>query len=339
MKETCQQAIMVLLLICLEGLSLVVFAQLSNDLPAQHERGREIYNFRCYYCHGYPGDAKTLAASFLHPPPRSFTDTLPSDLSREQMLMAVREGKPGTAMKSFRALLSEHEMELVVDFVRREFMRDKAPNTAYHTPENGWPNHERYRIAYPFATGKIPLDRPLERLTEQQRAGRDLFMASCISCHDRAQVESEGLLWKVEALSYPRTGFVPGDFLRPPDAVTGASPFAAHDKPPHLAGLDDRERRGERLFQRNCAFCHGADGTVKNCIGTFLDPHPRDLAAPGFLEALGREGLVRAIENGIPGTSMSAWKNVLSPEQIQALVAYIQRAFSTSRQQAQENAK
>jgi cytochrome c oxidase cbb3-type subunit 3 len=28
-----------------------------------------------------------------------------------------------------------------------------------------------------------------------------------------------------------------------------------------VAGLEARERRGEKLFQANCAFCHGADGT------------------------------------------------------------------------------
>ena len=31
----------------------------------RHERGRAIYNFRCYFCHGYSGDARTLAATYL----------------------------------------------------------------------------------------------------------------------------------------------------------------------------------------------------------------------------------------------------------------------------------
>ncbi len=38
-----------------------------------HEQGRAVYNFRCYFCHGYSGDAKTLAATYLQPPPRDFS--------------------------------------------------------------------------------------------------------------------------------------------------------------------------------------------------------------------------------------------------------------------------
>jgi len=37
--------------------------------------------------------------------------------------------------------------------------------------------------------------------------------------------------------------------------------------------------------------------------------------------------LKRVIENGLPDTTMSAWKSVLSPEEIDALIAYISRAF------------
>ena len=44
------------------------------------EAGRSVYNFRCYFCHGYSGDARTLAAEFLSPPPRDFTDTDPEAL-------------------------------------------------------------------------------------------------------------------------------------------------------------------------------------------------------------------------------------------------------------------
>ncbi len=39
----------------------------------KHKRERAIYNFRCYFCHGYSGDAKTLASTYLKPQPRDFT--------------------------------------------------------------------------------------------------------------------------------------------------------------------------------------------------------------------------------------------------------------------------
>ena len=63
----------------------------------------------------------------------------------------------------------------------------------------------------------------------------------------------------------------------PVDAVSSASVYAKHDIVPRIAGLSPLEQRGERLFQDNCAFCHGADGTGKNWIGQFMQPKARDL--------------------------------------------------------------
>lgn len=292
------------------------------------ELGRRIYNFRCYFCHGYSGNAQTLASSYLEPRPRDFTTTSPQDLPRAKMLDAIRHGRPGTAMKGFADILQPNEIEAVADFVRQEFMVSKARNTAYHTRENGWANHDQYAAAFPFATGKITLDTPPEQLTPEQRAGRRLFMSTCVSCHDRARVANEGTPWDSRPLSYPRMGFAPGDW--PPkdvDAITSATPYHLHDRAPKIAGLTPLEKRGESLFQKNCAFCHAADGTARNWIGSFLEPHPRDLTAPEFMRHMTKARLANVIREGLPGTSMPAWKSVLNDADIQALSAYIARAF------------
>ena len=49
---------------------LVACPATAGDSASRHQQGREIYNYRCYFCHGYSGDAKTLASSYLDPPPR-----------------------------------------------------------------------------------------------------------------------------------------------------------------------------------------------------------------------------------------------------------------------------
>ncbi|NNE62730.1 MAG: cytochrome c, partial [Gammaproteobacteria bacterium] len=151
----------------------------SSDLHAQ---GRAIYNYRCYFCHGYSGDAKTLTASFIDPAPRDFTATDADTLSRKRMIEVVKNGKPDTAMHGFDRLLDKSEIGAVVDFVRREFMLEKKTNTRYHTVENGWPDHQRYRYAYPFATGEIALDTAAENLDPTQLRGKQLYLTSCISC-------------------------------------------------------------------------------------------------------------------------------------------------------------
>lgn len=303
-------------------------ASISAPRTEVLELGRRVYNFRCYFCHGYSGDAKTLATTYLSPRPRDFTKESPEKLGRDRMLSSITHGRPGTAMKGFADILQPHEIAAVTDFVRQEFMISKARNSNYHTKENGWPNHEQYAVAFPFATGKIPLDRPAQQLTPEQRTGRRLFTSTCISCHDRAKVDSEGAPWDSRPLSFPRNGFTPGDW--PPvqvDGVASATPYHLHDKVPKIDSLTSIEKHGESLFQQNCAFCHAADGTGKNWIGSFLEPHPRDLTSSAFMRNVTKAHLANAIREGLPETSMPAWKSVLNDAEIQALIAYISRAF------------
>ena len=322
-----------------------VRAESSVAAAGDLELGRRIYNFRCYYCHGYSGNARTLAATFLNPKPIDFTTISPNSLSRERMLQSIQSGRPGTAMMSFDSVLQANEIAAVTDFVRQEFMVAKAENTRYHTEENGWFNHGRYSIAYPFALGEIPLDTPWEQLTPEQAAGKRLFMTSCVSCHDRGRENNEELRWESRAVSYPRNEFSPGDNLasqktvlqnknnnlatnKPAvDATTSATPYVLHDRPPQLSGLTATEARGEKLFQQNCAFCHSADGTARNWIGSFMEPHPRDLTKSPVMDSMTRTRLRTVIRDGLTGTSMPAWKSVLSEQQIEDVIAYVARAF------------
>jgi cytochrome c oxidase cbb3-type subunit 3 len=291
---------------------------------ALHERGRAVYNFRCYFCHGYSGDARTLATTYLSPRPRDFTT---STLSAQQVAQALRQGRAGTAMKSFAGVISEAEIQAVAAFVAREFVQDKAPNTTYHTVANGWPQHERFAAAYPFARGQVALDTPLRDLNDAQRAGRQLFVTTCISCHDRARVADEGPVWSARPVSYPRMGFVPGQpNTAPVDAVSSASVYAKHEVVPRLAGLSAVQRRGEALFQANCSFCHGGDGTGKNWIGQFMEPKARDLTQY-TAQSMPVAVLKARIRDGLPDTSMPAWRDVLSPAQTHAVAAYVMRAF------------
>ncbi len=290
--------------------------------PADPERGRRVYDFRCYFCHGYDGDARTLAASYLDPPPVAFTEADPARLTPERIVEVLRRGRPGTAMQSFARTLSPAEMRDVAAYVYRRFVVAGEPAGDYHTPENGWPDHQRYRDAFPFALGEIPLDRPVESLTPEQRRGRELYLRSCITCHDRGRVESEGPPWRARPLSYPRNGYD----HRAPDQVSGASPYAVHDQAPVLPDLTAEERLGERLYQQNCAFCHAKDGSGAHWIGSFLEPSPRDLRDPA-LAGLSDEALLERIARGVPGSAMPAWRYVLDERQIRAVIAYLRKAF------------
>jgi len=321
--------------------------------------GRDVYNYRCYFCHGYSGDAKTLAATYLDPKPRDFQATQPQEMPVERILAAVKHGKPGTAMKGFTGILNEQEMAAVSQFVRDEFLVKRAPNTRYHTKENGWPDHERNVAAFPFARGEIAIDTPFEQLSPEQQHGLRLFKSACITCHDHAKVNDPGQVWESRPVSFPRDaycischqdvprseptgvshpqrqsthtfaerdGSVPVRSPARAEAQIGAN-YVVHDTPPVLVGASAQERQGERLFQKNCAFCHAGDGTSKGWIGSFLEPHPRDLTSAQQMKGMTRDRLLHSIREGLPNTSMPAWKSVLSDAEIEAVAAYIARAF------------
>ena len=315
---------LVLLLGSLGGAGSAAAAAAAPGDDATLALGRKVYNFRCYFCHGYSGDAKTLAASYLSPAPRDFTRGPP--LTAEQIAQTLHTGRSGTAMKSFRGILRNDEINAVASFVERRFVQERAVNTTYHTAANGWPDHHRHAAAFPFVTGALKLDAPVASLDEAQRRGRALYLGACISCHDRGHVTDPGPVWSARPLSYPRMGFVPGQQAAPVDAVSSASVYAKHDVVPRIDRLAPREREGERLFQANCAFCHGADGTGRNWIGQFMEPKARDLTQY-TRRAMPAHRLVHTIREGLPGTSMPAWRDVLSPRQAEALAAYVARAF------------
>ncbi|MGD2084348.1 MAG: c-type cytochrome, partial [Chromatiales bacterium] len=277
----------------------------------------------CYFCHGFAGDARTLASRYLTPPPRDFTAARRDRLSREAMIATVRDGSPGTAMQGFAGRLSAADIEAVVDYVRAELMEGAGGGTRYHSPANGW-DPARDSPAIAFVTGELPLEASADRLGPQEAAGKRLYLATCISCHD-AGGAAAGPVWDTRAVSFPRGRY--SHRAERADAVTGATPYARHDRPPTIPDLGAAERRGEALFQANCAFCHGADGSGRNWIGSFLQRRPRDLTDSGFMAGMTRARLAARIREGVPGTSMPAWSGVLDDSQIRALIAYIERAF------------
>lgn len=302
----------------------------------QGDQGKESYNYYCYQCHGYAGNGQTLAARFLDPAPRNFTNSDPDLLHRDQMLRAVREGIAGSGMVSFSRVLSEHDIAQVVDFIRTAFMTNTGLVQQYHTAENGWEDHNRYSIAFPFATGEIPLDTGWDALSREQQRGKRLFLKACISCHDRARVTDPAGQWRLHAVSFPRSGKYDPDFKV--DAYTGASTYLKHEVMPRINALEEEEQEGQRLFQENCAFCHGADGTGKNWIGSFMQPPAADLTNLSAVETLSAQELAKIIETGLPNTSMPAWGDVLEEGQIHALARYLKRAFSNDRSGTPPNA-
>ena len=255
----------------------------------------------------------------LDPKPRDFTAA--PDLDRAAVLRAVTEGRPGTAMRSFSALISPDEMRDVAAFVVDRLVACKDDNTDYHTEANGWPNHrQRYRIAFPFATGAIAADADEAIMDRETRDGLALFRSACISCHDgRISVDRN-------KVAITEGGAEPPATTTTEHADSYDTP-TIHDIAPDIADLSAAERRGRDLYATACAQCHAADGTGLNWIGKFLRPGPPDFTAPDFAARFDAATLAATILEAPEGTSMPSFRSVLTVDMADDIAAYIRRSF------------
>ncbi len=103
-----------------------------------------------------------------------------------------------------------------------------------------------------------------------------------------------------------------------------------------LAGPDllPSEVRGESVYQRACATCHGDNGNGNGPAAKYLDPLPRNFTTGMYKfrstpngELPTDQDLVRIVEDGIPRTQMPGWKGLLTRQEILDVVAYL-KTFS-----------
>jgi len=154
-----------------------VFRTYKTDVPRKIQEtsdaiaaGKNIYEKRCYYCHGAKGDGNGPVAPRLDPKPRNFTRNeykirstgfgeLPAD---EDLFRIITSGVEGTAMP-FWSTLSVEERWQVIYYVKTFYEGFKEPGEA----------HEVVPIS-----AEIPSD------SESAKRGKELFKeAKCFLCH------------------------------------------------------------------------------------------------------------------------------------------------------------
>ena len=96
--------------------------------------------------------------------------------------------------------------------------------------------------------------------------------------------------------------------------------------PAEYAGLtnplgDEAAVAGAEVFRTNCEICHGPQGHGDGPAGQSLEPRPGNLAE--VQTRAGDDYLFWRIHDGKPGTSMVAWKGILTEEQIWQATAFI----------------
>lgn len=83
----------------------------------------------------------------------------------------------------------------------------------------------------------------------------------------------------------------------------------------------DSAAAGAEVFRNNCEVCHGQQGHGDGPAGASLDPAPKNL--PELSTTVTDDYLFWRISTGKDGTSIVAWKGVLTEEQIWQVISFI----------------
>ncbi|MBY0526949.1 MAG: cbb3-type cytochrome c oxidase subunit I [Gemmataceae bacterium] len=191
-----------------------------------------------------------------------------------------------------------------------------------------------------FATAQLS---PTER-TRFERLGKDVFARQCSGCHGeqgrgdgRAAVallptprDLSGARFSDEALSDAMWRGRPGSSMPPWHdlSVTDLRGLIAFtrtlvsDASDTVTSLDETQRRqADHLYATNCQDCHGPQGG--GATATILMPAPTVFRRVRPTTARAE----RALADGVPGTSMPAWKDKLNDADRRLLAQYVRKFY------------
>ncbi len=99
---------------------------------------------------------------------------------------------------------------------------------------------------------------------------------------------------------------------------------------PPAAGAPPGASQAVKLYFEHCAICHGPDGRGNGSAAPSMIPRPRDFTEGLFKYKSTRadappsdDDLYAVIADGLSASAMPAWKDILKPEEIRALVGVV----------------
>jgi mono/diheme cytochrome c family protein len=84
----------------------------------------------------------------------------------------------------------------------------------------------------------------------------------------------------------------------------------------------DTVSEGQTLFDAYCVSCHGEEMNGEGKVSAMLDPLPRDFSKYQFVASY-EDRFKDSIREGVMGTAMPAWKEIMTDDQIEVLVEFI----------------
>jgi predicted ferric reductase/mono/diheme cytochrome c family protein len=303
-----------------EPTRLLAGEELSPPGKPSAMRGKEIFEARCASCHGQAGDGSGLEGA------ANFTDLeFMHQKKPAEFFEAIRNGVGGTAMPAWDDTLSETEIWDVLYY------------------------------EWTFATSP-----------EEIAQGKELFATNCTTCHgaagdgsglegaanftDQAFMSNkeplrffESIRDGIEGSAMPAWGdkfsddeiwsvvnFVWTFAYEDGEKEEAPTPMATEPTLPAEEELfppgKPSAAHGKEIFEANCTICHGvkSDGSGLEGAANFNDLE--------FMHQKKPSELFKAIRDGVEGTAMPAWGDVLSEIEIWN-VLYYEWTFATSPEQ------
>lgn len=116
-----------------------------------------------------------------------------------------------------------------------------------------------------------------------------------------------------------------------PDSAGTGTDTPAPTRPATERAADPNQ--GERLYMKNCANCHRADGRGGRQPTATGDPTPSFREA-SFWVGKTDSALVAVVESGVPNSSMVSFKDVLRRDEMLAVTRFVRRRFGVPRDRA-----
>lgn len=132
----------------------------------------------------------------------------------------------------------------------------------------------------------------------------------------------------------PRPTPTPGPSPTPRPGTAGLNPLC-QNTPAQYVGkkapykFDDRAilMQGKKVYDDNCASCHGTGGKGDGVVAGALNPKPANLADKAFMQAMPVDCHFYLVMEGVKGTGMPPWKGTLKEDDIWKVLIY-ERSFS-----------
>jgi mono/diheme cytochrome c family protein len=230
-----------------------------------------------------------------------------------------------------------------------EWVHDEETVAAIATYLKGQ-QKDRLRSADSAPIGYIKPKSELARITEPSvAAGRSLFAGvpfegsvakgGCINCHSFRNDDGDlaggnigpELTWSIRnrGQEYVKEHIVNSRSHAPDSIMPTFKDYNDAELESlvlYLSTFDyklEAKSEGQKLYDTYCVSCHGEDLNGKGRVSALLDPYPRDFSKYQFVAAY-EDRFKDSIRNGVAGTAMPSWKNVISDKEIDKLIQFIE---------------